>query len=30
MSLGSTSTNVINEKAKALRDEISTLDEEIL
>jgi hypothetical protein len=30
MSMGSTSTMVINEKAKALKEEISTLDEEIL
>ena len=30
MSLGSTSSLLINEKAKVLRDEISTLDEEIV
>lgn len=30
ISMGSTSTLVINEKAKVLRDEISTLDEEII
>ena len=30
MSMGSTSTNLINDKARALRDEISTLDAEIL
>jgi hypothetical protein len=28
--MGSTSTMVINEKAKVLRDEISTLDDEIM
>lgn len=30
MSIGSTSTLIINEKAKALKNEISTLDEEII
>lgn len=29
MSLGSTTTLVMNDKAKALRDEITTLDDEI-
>jgi hypothetical protein len=30
LSMGSTSSLVINEKAKVLRDEISTLDDEIM
>ena len=29
MSLGSTTTLVMNDKARALRDEITTLDDEI-